>query len=354
LTITLPNAQKAGVGETILFNNQGSNIFIVKDAGGTQVVSLNPGELWQIYLTSNSSSAGTWESLQYGATTSNANASALAGTGIVAVGALLSQSVPSSSISSNYSLLTTDRARMFIWTSSGAGTITLPAASALGGSTAGWFFYLRNSGGGAIVITPQGSNKINSLSSLSLQPNDSAIVACISTSEFCTIGLGKSAIFAFDYTSIDVSGSGNYTLGALSSSELNKIAYTFTGTLTGNRTIIVPTTIQQYWVGNSTAVSAYTLTVKTSAGLGVQVGTGTRRILYCNGTDVVVADLNASSLTVPVLVSQGGTGATASGTALVNLGGGTTGISVFQSATASVAYAALGVAPSGIIDGGTF
>ena len=346
LTITLPNAQKAGVGETILFNNQGANIFIVRDAGGTQVISLNPGELWQIYLTSNSSVAGTWESLQYGATTSNANASALAGTGIVAVGTLLSQSVPITSISANYTLVVDDRARMYNWGSSGSGTITLPAASSVGNN---WFFYLRNSGGGAITITPQGSENINTLSTLSLQPNDSAIVACDGAG-FYTIGYGKSAIFAFDYTSIAVPGTGNYTL---SGSELNRISYNFTGVITGNRVIIVPNTVQQYWVGNSTT-GAFTFTVKTAAGLGVVIGTGTRRILYCNGTDVVVADLNASSLSAPVLVNQGGTGSTTAGTALVNLGGGTTGISIFQSATASAAYAALSVAPSGIVNGGTF
>jgi outer membrane protein assembly factor BamB len=40
--------------------------------------------------------------------------------------------------------------------------------------------------------------------------------------------------------------------------------------LTGNRNVIVPNTVQQYWVANNTTGS-YTFTVKTAAGTGVSV-----------------------------------------------------------------------------------
>ena len=86
LKIFLPDAAKAGNGETILFNNLGAYTFTVYDSTGVQVVTPTSGTLWQIYLTSNETSAGTWKTLQYGASLSNANASALAGTGIIAVG----------------------------------------------------------------------------------------------------------------------------------------------------------------------------------------------------------------------------------------------------------------------------
>ncbi len=89
-SIFLPDAQKSGVGNTILFNNQGAQTFIVKNAGGTQIVSIPTGTVWQVYLTDNTTTNGLWESLQFGSTVSSANASALAGTGIVAVGTLLS------------------------------------------------------------------------------------------------------------------------------------------------------------------------------------------------------------------------------------------------------------------------
>jgi hypothetical protein len=343
LSIYLPAANKTGTGNTILFNNRGANTFTVRDSAGTQVITVAAGTLWQVYLTNNSTAAGTWQSLQYGATTSSANASALAGTGIVAVGALLSQSVPITAFNSNYTTTFADRANMFNWTGAG-GTITLPAPTTAGNN---WFIYLRNSGSGAISADAPGTTLINGASFLSFQPGESAIIAC-DGSDFYTIGFGQSATFAFDYTVIDVSGTGNYTL---TGTELNRVAYRFSGTLTGNRNIIVPATVQQYWVDNRTS-GAYTLTVKTPAGLGVSVATNQRAILYSDGTDVLDAD--TAGVSVPLDVSQGGTGATTAGAALINLGGTSVGINVFTAVDQAAAWAALGPATIGTVNGGSF
>lgn len=343
LSIVLPDANKTGTGNTILFNNKGSHTFTVRNASSVQVVTVAAGTLWQVYLTNNSTAAGSWQSLQYGATTSVANASALAGTGIVAVGALLSQSVPVTAFNSNFTTSLADRARMFNWTGAG-GTLTLPDPTVVGNN---WFIYLRNSGSGAISADAPGTTLINGSSFLSFQPGESAIIAC-DGSDFYTIGFGQSATFAFDYTVIDVSGTGNYVLVG---TELNRVAYRFTGTLTGNRNIIVPATVQQYWVDNRTS-GAYTFTVKTPAGLGVSVATGQRAILYSDGTDVLDAD--TAGISIPLDVSQGGTGATTAGAALINLGGTSVGIGVFTAVDQAAAYAALGPAPVGTVNGGSF
>lgn len=343
LSIILPDASKTGTGNTILFNNRGAHTFTVRDAAGVQVVTVAAATLWQIYLTNNTTAAGTWRSLQYGATTSIANASALAGTGIVAVGALLSQSVPITAFNSNYTTTLADRAKMFNWTGA-AGTLTLPDPTVVGNN---WFIYLRNSGSGAISADAPGVTLIDGDSFLSFQPGESAIIACDGTG-FYTIGFGQSATFAFDYTVIDVSGTGNYTLVG---TELNRVSYRFTGTLTGNRNIIVPATVQQYWVDNQTT-GAYTFTIKTPAGLGVSVSTGQRAILYSDGTDVLDAD--TAGISIPLDVSQGGTGATTAGAGLINLGGTSVGIGVFTAADQAAAYAALGPAPVGTVDGGSF
>lgn len=342
-SLTLPAANKTGTGQTILFNNRGADTFTVRRADGVQVVTVASGTLWQVYLTNNSTAAGTWVALQYGASTSQVNASSLAGNGIVATGTLLSQSVPVTQFNSNYSPGAQDRARMFVWTGAG-GTLTLPAPTAVGDN---WFLYLRNSGSGAIVADPAGTVLIDGGATLSFQPGESAIIVS-DGANYYTIGFGKSAVFAFDYTSIDVSGSGAYTL---TGTELNRIAYGFTGTLTGNRQIIVPATVQQYWVNNQTT-GAYTLTVKTSAGTGVLVTQGSRSILYCDGTDVVNAE--TGGVAVPIQVSDGGTGATTAGAARINLGATATGDALFTAVDAAAAYAALGVAPAGVVDGGTF
>lgn len=344
LSIYLPDANKTGTGNTILFNNVGAQTITVRNAGGTQVVTVAPGTLWQVYLTNNSTANGTWRSLQYGASISQANASSLAGTGIEAVGTLLSQSVPITTFNTNYTAGVNDRAKMFNWTAA-AGTLTLPDATAVGNN---WFIYLRNSGTGAVVADPPGVQTIDGSLSLSFQPTESAIIAS-DGSNFFTIGFGQSATFAFDYTVINVAGTGTYTL---TGSELNRVAYSFTGALTGNRVVVVPATVQQYWVSNNTT-GAYTLTIEPSGGgTGFVVGQGERVILYCDGTDVVNAA--TQGISVPLTIAEGGTGATTASSARINLGGTSTGIALFTAVDQAAAWAALGVAQAGNIDGGSF
>jgi hypothetical protein len=344
LSIYLPEANKTGTGNTILFNNRGANTVTVRNATGTQVVTIAAGELWQVYLANNTTAAGTWRSLQYGAATSQVNASSLAGTGIVAVGTLLSQSVPVTAFNANYTAGVNDRAKMYNWTGAG-GTLTLPDAATVGDN---WFMYLRNSGSGAVSADPPGLITINGSVSLSFQPGDSAIIASDGTN-FYTIGFGQSAVFAFDYTVINVPGTGTYTL---TGSELNRIAYRFTGALTGNRVIVVPATVQQYWVDNQTT-GAYTLTINPSGGgTGFNVGQGQRVILYCDGTNVLNA--TTQGISVPLTIAEGGTNATTASGARINLGGTSTGIALFTAVDQAAAWAALGVAPAGVVDGGTF
>ena len=325
--VTLPDANKAGTGETILFNNLGAQTFIVNNASGVQVVSIAPGTLWQVYLSNNTTVGGTWRALQYGAAVSQANAASLAGTGIVAVSTLLSQSVPITSFNSNYTSGASDRAKMFNWTGAG-GTVTLPDPVTVSNN---WFIYLRNSGSGAISADAPGTSLIDGNSFLSFQPGESAIIASDGIN-FYTIGFGQSATFAFDSTVINVPGTGNYTL---TGTELNRIAYRFTGILTGNRVIIVPATVQQYWVDNQTTGS-YTFTVKTPAGAGVAISSGERAILYSDGTNVLDAD--TAGVSYPIAVNQGGTGAITAGAALINLGGTSVGISLFTAVDQAAAW----------------
>jgi hypothetical protein len=197
-----------------------------------------------------------------------------------------------------------------------------------------WFLMVRNAGSGSLVVDPTGSPLIDGSSTKTFAPLESAIIVTDGTN-FYTIGYGKATSFGFDYTAIAVPGTGNYTL---TGSELNRISYNFTGVLTGNRVIIVPATVQQYWVSNNTT-GAFTLTVKTAAGSGSGVLAGSTSILYCNGANVVTA--STSGVSLPVSVAQGGTGATSPGGALINLGGTSVGIGVFTAADANAAFAAL-------------
>lgn len=338
--MTLPSALEASTGQAILINNVGAETFIIQSADGTQVAAPVSGSVWQLYLTDNTTVGGTWQAFLYGAQVSTANAASLAGTGLVAIGTLLSLAMPVTFFGTNYTAGVADRAKTLIW-NGGAGTITMTTAGTLGDN---WFFQLRNEGTGALLVDPPGSQTINGLSTLTFQPGDSAIIFT-DGNNFYTIGYGQAPVFAFDYTSINVAGSGNYVL---SGSELNRIAYNFTGVLTGNRTIIVPQTVQQYWVANNTT-GPYTLTVKTAIASGYTVNQGSRVILYSDGTNVVAADTGGVS--VPISVSDGGTGATTAGNALINLGGTATGIAIFTAADQPAAQAAIGLDP---IQGGTY
>jgi hypothetical protein len=293
-----------------LFNNVGSYNFLVMDGLGNQILSAEPGQTWQIYLTDNTTVDGVWRVFQYGAAVSTVNAASLAGTGIIALGSLLSQSMPTLSYSSNHTLTVPDRANTFIWTG-GAGSFTLPIASP-SAAINNWFVQFKNAGTGVLSIVAS-TSQIDGSGSVNLQPLDSCIVISDGTTYY-TLGLGQSAVFAFDYTVIDVSGLGGY---ALSGSELNRVAYEFTGVLTGPRVIIVPNTIQQYWVTNNTTGS-FSLSVRTATASGVTITQTASTILYCNGNQVVSAE--TGGISIPVPVALGGTGATTAAQAIINLG----------------------------------
>jgi uncharacterized membrane protein len=340
-TVRLPAANLASVGETALFFNVGASSFTVADNGGNTIASIAPGLSWQVYLTNNGSANGSWRATQYGAGTSIATAGSLVGAGIKAIGTTLNQSMDSTSLNSNYTVNVNDRADVFNWVG-GAGILTIPSAATLGND---WFFQVRNSGTGAVTLqTGVGGQLINGASTLILNPGDSAVVFC-DGSNFFTIGLGKSAVFAFDFVSIDLTGRPSPL--TLTGANLNRVAYRFTGTITGNFQVVVPSTVQQYWVSNETTIASapYTIEIKTLSGLGVTISRNQRAILYCDGTNVIDAD--TAGISLPLSVSQGGTGSTTAGGALVNLGGTSLGISLFTAASASAGRNALGSGAAG-------
>ena len=337
LKVYLPAANLAANGQTILFNNVGAYTVNVVNALGTTVVAPASGELWQIYISNNSTAAGVWQSLRYGASISVTNAAALAGAGLVAISTQLAQSLPVTTFNSNYTTGAADRAQLLNW-NGGAGILTLPSPATVG---ANWFVNVRNSGTGALIITCPGSYLIDGNSTKTANPTDSCTIVSDGTA-FYTIGFGQNVNYAFTYTSIALPSSGSYTL---TTAQQNKIAYKFTGTLTGNINVIVPPTVQQYWVNNSTT-GAYTLTVKTASGAGITVGQNQHQILYCDGTDIINASTNGVS--TPIAITDGGTGAITASGARINLGGTSIGIAVFTAATTSAALSALGASSIGV------
>lgn len=287
-SVLLPDATQGSTGYTTTFFNAGADSFTIKDSVGGTLGVVASGEAWTVWLRDNSTVAGLWRVFQMGAGTSAANAADLAGAGLIAISTTLNAEMEIVNKSVNYAIVDGDRAVGLRWTG-GVGTFTLPDPATVG---AGWLVPIKNSGSGLLTINPHGGETIDDASSLQLILEDSAWLVTDGVDWF-TFGFGQSTNSVFDFLSMSVAGTGDLVLAG---SQLNRISYEFTGVLTGNRNIIVPATVQQYWVDNETT-GAFTLTVKAAGGdPGVTVPQGTRIILYCNGTNVVNAETNTASL----------------------------------------------------------
>jgi hypothetical protein len=80
----------------------------------------------------------------------------------------------------------------------------------------------------------------------------------------------------------------------------------FTGLLTGNRTIELPT-IKRAWIVHNNTTGAFTLQCKTNAGVGPVIQQGTRSVVYGDGVDIVDAMSSVRSLDISGVFSLSGT-----------------------------------------------
>lgn len=287
LAFQFSDAQQVGPGYSALINNVGVNTFSVEDALGNVLATPTSGQVWQVYLADNSTVQGTWRSFQFGAGVSNANAAALAGAGLKAITTTLNEKISIQQKNANYAVGAADRATCIEWTGGSGGTITLDPV-ALG---ADFFCYIKNAGTGVVTVAST-AGTIDGAANLSFNLENSAAVVS-DGANLITLGFGQRVNSVFDFVQISLAGSsGNVPL---TGANLNRISYRFTGALAGNTTIVVPSTIQQYWVDNETT-GAFSLTFSTGAGTTVTVSQGNRAIVYCDGTNIVLAQ-TAGSIT---------------------------------------------------------
>lgn len=288
LALWMPPANQTSVGNDALIRNIGANSFDVKTYGGlSSIVTVAPGEVKYIYITTNANEQGTWGNVAFGVGTSTADANTLDGYGLTVLANTLNTAHPVTTFSSNYTAVAADRAKTLVWTS-GAGTLSLTSAVTLGDN---WFLLVRNGGTGTLAIDPAGAELINGSPSIDLQPSDSAIICC-SGSAFFTVGIGKSTIFNFSQNTKAVV-SGSYSLSA---SEAASPIQKFTGTLSGNVTVTIPQTVSVYYITNQTdgTGAGYTITFTTGAS-GSQtavVPAGQQVILLCDSQNI----FNASTV----------------------------------------------------------
>jgi hypothetical protein len=352
LYLILPPATQVSTGQTVLVRNTGSNAFTVTSYAstgvGTTIVSVASGVAQYIFLTNNTTTAGVWASVVLGAGTSSANASALAGYGLLAIGTTLNQAYAVSTYYSSATLTSNLRAQLIVW-SSGAGALTLPSSAAVG---ANWFCMVRNSGTGILTLTPAGSDTIDGNANQQLQLTESLVIVS-NGAGWNTFGYGRSNTFA--YTALSLSITGGTT--TLTSAQAANTIQVYGGTLTSNAVIIVPPTVQLYAITNNTS-GAYTFTVKTAAGTGVAIPQGTSLTVTCDGTNVYNASSGTSSSITSTTFAAGSaaspsinfTGSTTSGFYLPS--SNTVGIAI--SGAQAATFSATGLYVANGISGGLF
>lgn len=297
LNLYMPPATEVSDGQSTLIRNIGSNTFTVVDNSGNTIVSIASGIAEYVYVTSNATVNGTWETVTFGAGTSSANAASLAGYGLKAINTTLNTATPVSTFSANYVLSVSDRAAMYVWTG-GAGTVTLPSAVSVGNN---WFVIIKNDGTGILNVALQGSDTIDGQVSAQLQINESFVVASNGTN-FYSYAYGRSAEFFFTQLTKNVTG-GTVTLTA---AEAASIIQEYQGTLTSNCTIVIPPTVQLYSFKNNTSGS-FTLTFTTGVmgGLTITLPQNQTILAICDGTNVYNAQTATTSFINSLTLGNG-------------------------------------------------
>ena len=357
LSLFMPPANQASVGNDSLIRNVGANTFTVTTFNGVgTIITVAPGEAKYVYISTNANEQGTWGNIAFGAGTSAADAASLAGAGLLASGSKLNQSHPVGSVIADYTFLTTDRAKAMIW-SGGTTSVTLPLATTTGEN---WFVMFKNNGTGTVTVGTTSGQDIDGESNKAFAPGESAFIVSTGT-EYITVGYGVSTEFEFGVLTKPVV-SGTYTLTA---SEAANTIQIYTGTLTGNVTVIVPPVVNLYVISNQCSAGAFTLTISTGA-VGANTATvpaSGQATLICDATNILNANTSQAGGTAFSLVN--GSAASPSlnfgsetNTGIYRPGAGQLGISVLGNLVVDVSATGVDVTGAGNftsgISGGAF
>ena len=281
LSITLPAANQGTLGADVLIRNKGSNTFTVKNNTGGSVVSIAPGVCLYFYLTDNTTVAGVWQNITFGAGTSSADAASLAGYGLTTtIAGQLATTGNIVQVSTSPSISDSSRAATFVWTS-GSGNFSLPNVTTL---SSGWYISFRNAGTGSLTITPTSPATINGLTSIITNPGDSGtILYDSSTSKFFTVGWNVPANVTFSAATYDVDSIIGSTYSLVSYAPIIQTYVALSGTRTTNLTVTLPNITQLYVLVNSTTSSAYNIIFSIS-------GTSSTFTLAANSVATIVVD----------------------------------------------------------------
>ena len=100
---------------------------------------------------------------------------------------------------------------------------------------------------------------------------------------------------------LTVAITGNYTITStnyVSTADNRNHGFKFTGTLTANATITIPSSNATYYIINATT-GGFSLLVKTAAGATVTVPASRQVVIYCDATDAINLVPNLGGLATP-------------------------------------------------------
>jgi len=297
LKLYMPPATQVSVGQSSLIRNIGSHDFTVVDVGGNTIVVVVAGTAQYVYVVGNLTINGSWQSLQFGAGTSAANAAALAGYGLLAKSTTLNTVTPPFQVGSDYTILPSAQSQTVVWTG-GAGTILLPSAAAV---DLGWFVIVKNDGTGTLNVQSVGTDTIDGDSYFQLQPSESFTLVS-NSSLWISYGYGQSSLFVFTELVLNITGG----IVNLTASQAANLIQQYQGTLTSNATIILPPVVQFYAMSNNTTGS-YSLTFTTgiSGGAAITLNQGQTIIVICDGINVYNSQTSTSSVFTAITIGQG-------------------------------------------------
>ena len=295
LSIALPQGDQGTVGSDILFRNLGSNSFTVTDFTGANSVTVPAGIAKYFYLTNNTTAAGIWNNVTFGAGTSYADAATLAGNGLTTVAGQLATTQNVVDISVSPTLTDVSRAATYNW-NAGLGNIALPAVSSL---STGWYIGFRNSGTGALTFTPQSPQLINGLSSITTNPGDSGyIIYDVSTGGYITVGWVIPSNVVFTSATYDVDSITGNTLNLVSNAPIIQTYVAQSGTRTQTLAVTFPAITQLYILVNNTNQSGYDITFQNqgSSQTPLALSTGNVYTLLSDGEFLYVLNSSSSSV----------------------------------------------------------
>jgi hypothetical protein len=299
------------LGQAIIIRNTGGISFNVYTNSGTTLICTVPvgtsGQNNTVYIdltaytpTGTYPNDGTWSNISLGQGTSSAQAGSLAGYGLVAINNTLNEATFISPINSTYTIQNADRASLITW-NGGAGTLTLPnpANSTVG---AGFLVIIKNNGTGITTVsTASGTSGYidnSGTTSVQIQIANSSVFVTDGTNWY-TWGLAQTNVFNYTQLLINLTGLSGFQ--TLTQTQAKSVIQEYTGTPTGNNTILLPQTVQIYSLRNI-STNTYTLTFGIGNGSSSSPATiGTTLTVPYNQAIIAISDgtnlYNANSAT---------------------------------------------------------